>query len=55
MMEHLDSLKVMLTFEAGEKAREHSFNNATEDMRKTLDKIKDALDDAGWIEYNDNW
>jgi hypothetical protein len=41
-------------FEAGEKSREHSFNNATVDMRAALDKIKDALDDAGWIEYGDN-
>ncbi len=40
-------------FEAGEKSREYSFNNATADMRKALDKIKDALDDAGWIEYSD--
>jgi hypothetical protein len=43
-------------FEAGEKSREHSFNNATADMKKALDKVKDALDDAGWIEYpEDNW
>lgn len=41
-------------FEAGEKAREHNFNRATEDMRKSLDKIKDALDDAGWIEYSES-
>ena len=43
-------------FEAGEKSREHSFNNATADMKKALDKVKDALDEAGWIEYpEDNW
>lgn len=41
-------------FEAGEKSREHSFNQSTEDMKKTLDKIKDALDDACWIEYPEN-
>jgi hypothetical protein len=41
-------------FEAGEKSREHSFNSATEDMRKALDKVKDALDDACWIEYSEN-
>jgi hypothetical protein len=40
-------------FEAGEKAREHSFNNATKSMKDALDKVKDALDDAGWIEYNE--
>jgi hypothetical protein len=42
-------------FEAGEKSREYSFNRATEDMRKALDKVKDALDDAGWIEYSDGY
>jgi hypothetical protein len=42
-------------FEAGMKSREHSFNNATDDMKKTLDKIKDALDDAGWIDYPDSY
>ena len=42
-------------FEAGEKAREHNFNRATEDMRKSLDKIKDALDDAGWIDYPETY
>jgi hypothetical protein len=41
-------------FEAGEKSREHSFNHATEDMRKALDKVKDALEDACWIEYPEN-
>ena len=41
-------------FEAGEKSREHSFSRATEDMKKALDKVKDALDDAGWIEYPEN-
>jgi len=38
-------------FEAGEKSREYSFNNATKSMKDALDKVKDALDDAGWIEY----
>jgi hypothetical protein len=42
-------------FEAGEKNREYSFNNATKSMKDALDKVKDALDDAGWIDYNDNW
>jgi len=40
-------------FEAGEKNREYSFNNATKSMKDALDKIKDALDDAGWIDYGD--
>jgi len=43
-------------FEAGLKSREHSFSRATEDMKKALDRVKDALDDAGWIETpEDNW
>jgi hypothetical protein len=42
-------------FEAGEKNREYSFNSATKSMKDALDKVKDALDDAGWIDYNDNW
>jgi hypothetical protein len=37
-------------FEAGEKSREYSFNNATKSMKDALDKVKDALDDAGWID-----
>ena len=41
-------------FEAGQKQREDQFNRATADMRKTLDNIKDALDDIGWIEYGDH-
>lgn len=41
-------------FEAGMKANEYSFNNQTKSMKDALDKIKDALDDAGWIDYNDN-
>jgi hypothetical protein len=40
-------------FEAGEKNREYSFNNATKSMKDALDKVKDALDDAGWIDHGD--
>lgn len=42
-------------FEAGMKANEHSFTRATNSMKEAMDKIKDALDDAGWIEYNNDW
>jgi hypothetical protein len=42
-------------YEAGEKAREDSYNRSTEEMRKSLDKIKDALDDVGWIGYRDDY
>ena len=38
-------------YEAGKMEREDSFNRSTKEMRETLDKIKDTLDDAGWIEY----
>jgi len=41
-------------YEAGEKNREHRFAESTADMKKSLDKIKDALEDIGWIEYGDN-
>ena len=40
-------------YEAGLKEREHNFNQSTADMRKTLDKVKDALEDIGWIDYNE--
>lgn len=42
-------------YEAGEKAREDSFNRSTEDMRKALDQVKDALDNVGWIDYRDDY
>jgi hypothetical protein len=38
-------------YEAGKMEREDSFNRSTKEMRETLDKIKDTLDDAGWIDY----
>jgi hypothetical protein len=38
-------------YEAGKMESEDSFIRSTNDMRETLDKIKDALDDAGWIDY----
>lgn len=49
--EELVNYLMHYAYEAGLREREHSFNRATEDMRKTLDKVKDALDDAGWIDY----
>ena len=38
-------------YEAGKMEREDSFNHATKNMREALDKIKDTLDDIGWIDY----
>ena len=49
--EEFVNLLMHYAYEAGLAAREDSFNRATADMRKTLDTIKDALDDAGWIDY----
>jgi hypothetical protein len=38
-------------FESGLKCREMDYKNATKDMAVALDKIKDTLDDIGWIDY----
>ena len=40
-------------YEAGKMEREDSFIRSTKEMRETLDKIKDALDDAGWIDESE--
>ena len=32
-----------------------TYNNSTIRMKNALDKIKDALDDADWIEYQNNY
>ena len=42
-------------FEAGEKAREDSFNRSTKEMDAGLTKIKDILDDLGYIDYNNDY
>jgi len=42
-------------FEAGEKSREDSYKRSTEEMRKSLDKVKDALEDIGWIDYHNDY
>lgn len=38
-------------YEAGLESRKYEYTRSTEEMRKSLDKIKDALDDVGWIDY----
>ena len=38
-------------FVSGTMARADSFKRDTADMRAALDKVKDALEDIGWIEY----
>jgi hypothetical protein len=42
-------------YEAGRESREYEFKRSTEDMRNALDKIKDALDDIGFIDCGDNY
>ncbi len=49
------NLLMYYAFEAGKKSNSDSFNRATESMRTALDKIKDVLDDAGWIDYDNNY
>jgi hypothetical protein len=41
-------------YEAGKMERVDNYLRDTADMRAALDKVKDALDDIGWIEYGDN-
>ena len=41
-------------YEAGKMERADSYKRDTADMRAALDKVKDALEDIGWIEYGDN-
>jgi hypothetical protein len=51
--EELVNYIIHYAFEAGVKSREDVHKRSTEDMRNALDKIKDALDDIGFIEYPD--
>lgn len=38
-------------YEAGVKSNQYNYERDTEHMRKALDKVKDALDDIGWIDH----
>jgi len=55
--EHYLNLMMHIAYEEGQKNATdrltRDFESSTDSMRKALDKIKDALDDAGWIEYPD--
>jgi len=42
-------------YEAGRNERVDDYNRSTKELRASLDKIKDVLEDIGWIEYGDNW
>jgi hypothetical protein len=41
-------------YEAGKMERADNYKRDIADMRAALDKVKDALEDIGWIEYGDN-
>jgi len=55
--EHYLNLMMHIAYEEGQKNATdrltRNFESSTDSMRKALDKIKDALDDADWIEYPD--
>jgi hypothetical protein len=57
--EHYVNLLMHYAYEAGHKRATDNlttnFNNSTASMKAALDKIKDALDDADWIDYPDNF
>jgi ribosomal protein L27 len=42
-------------FEAGLKSKEMDYKKATKNMTAALDKIKDTLDDIGWIDYPESY
>lgn len=48
------NLLMHYAYEAGKNERVDSYKRDTADMRAALDKVKDALEDIGWIEYGDN-
>jgi hypothetical protein len=55
--EHYLNLMMHIAYEEGKRIATEDltkhYNSSTDHMRKALDKIKDALDDADWIEYPD--
>ena len=48
------NLLMHYAYEAGKMERADNYKRDTADMRAALDKVKDALEDIGWIEYGDN-
>ncbi len=55
--EHYVNLLMQMAYDAGHKRAStdltDNYNRSTKLMKTALDKIKDALDDADWIEYPD--
>jgi hypothetical protein len=39
----------------GKAVRDEDYKRATKDMAAALDKIKDSLDDIGWIDYPESY
>ena len=48
------NLLMHYAYEAGKMERADNYKRDIADMRAALDKVKDALEDIGWIEYGDN-
>jgi hypothetical protein len=55
--EHYLNLMMHIAYEEGKRIATEDltkhYNSSTDAMRKALDKIKDSLDDADWIQYPD--
>ena len=53
--EHYVNLLMHYAYEAGKKSREDDFKRATESMNKALEAITEIVDNAGYIEYPENY
>ena len=49
------NLLMHYAYEAGKKSREDDFKRATERMNKALESITEIVDEAGYIEYPENY
>jgi hypothetical protein len=49
------NLLMHYAFERGMSRKEEEYKKSIANMSKSLNKIKDALDDVGWIYYPDSW
>ena len=49
------NLLMHYAYEAGKKSREDDFKRATERMNKSLEAITKIVDEAGYIEYTENY
>lgn len=53
--ENYVNLLMHYAYEAGKKSREDDFKRATERMNKALEDITEIVDEAGYIEYPENY